>query len=103
MLKLKMFFLCDIHNLLIWVWIMVTNLTSNFHSRQFKLKSISLYYVRIMNRNYRITYIDQCITKYVLHVYSLTQDIYSVVLAGQSNSPISQFNSPCNESTSVWL
>ena len=32
----------------------------------------------------------------------LTRVLYSVVLTRQSNPPISQFNSPCNEFTSVW-
>ena len=31
-----------------------------------------------------------------------TRVIYSVVITWQSNPHISQFNSPCNESTSVW-
>jgi len=31
-----------------------------------------------------------------------TRVLYSVVLTGQSNPPISQFNTPCNEFTSVW-
>ena len=28
--------------------------------------------------------------------------VYSVVITGQSNPPISQFNSPCNDFTSFW-
>ena len=35
-------------------------------------------------------------------VYDLTSVLYSVVITQQSNLPISQFNSPCNEFTSVW-
>jgi len=31
-----------------------------------------------------------------------TRVLYSVVLTRQSNPPISQFNSPCNEFTGVW-
>jgi len=31
-----------------------------------------------------------------------TRVLYSVVITRQSNPPISQFNSPCNEFTSVW-
>jgi len=31
-----------------------------------------------------------------------TRGIYSVVITWQSNPPISQFNSLCNEFTSVW-
>ena len=31
-----------------------------------------------------------------------TRVLYSVVLTQQSNPPISQFNRPCNEFTSVW-
>ena len=31
-----------------------------------------------------------------------TPVLNSVVLTGQSNPPISQFNTPCNEFTSVW-
>jgi len=31
-----------------------------------------------------------------------TRVIYSVVIAWQSNPPILQFNSPCDEFTSVW-
>ena len=32
----------------------------------------------------------------------LTHVLYSVVITWQSNPPISQFNSPCNEFMSVW-
>jgi len=32
----------------------------------------------------------------------MTRVIYSVAITGQSNPPISQFNSLCNEYTSVW-
>ena len=28
--------------------------------------------------------------------------LYPVVIAGQSNTPVSQFNGPCTEFTSVW-
>ena len=31
-----------------------------------------------------------------------TRDKYAVVITRQSNPPISQFKSPCNEFTSVW-
>jgi len=31
-----------------------------------------------------------------------TRVLYSVVITLQSNPPISQFKSPCNEFTSVW-
>jgi len=31
-----------------------------------------------------------------------TRVIYSLVITRQSNPPISQFNSPCNEFTSFW-
>ena len=31
-----------------------------------------------------------------------TRALYSVVITGHSNPPISQFNSLCNEFTSVW-
>ena len=31
-----------------------------------------------------------------------TRVLYSVVITRQSNPPISQFNSPCNEFTSFW-
>jgi len=31
-----------------------------------------------------------------------TRVLYSVVITGQCNPPISQFNSLCNEFTSVW-
>jgi len=31
-----------------------------------------------------------------------THVLYSVVITWQSNPPNSQFNSPCNEFTSVW-
>jgi len=32
----------------------------------------------------------------------LTRVLYSVVMTRQSNPPISQFNSLCNQFTSVW-
>ena len=49
--------------------------------------------------NYGINHTDQCITKKVLHVY--TMDTCSVLCCNnKSNSPISQFNSPCNAFTS---
>jgi len=32
----------------------------------------------------------------VLHGYTMTQTIYSVVITRQSNPPISQFSSLCN-------
>ena len=35
-------------------------------------------------------------------VIQWTRVLYSVVITHQSNPPISQFNSPCTEFTSVW-
>jgi len=43
---------------------------------------------------------DQCITKYMCIQW--TRVLYSVVITQQSNPPISQFISPCNDFTSVW-
>jgi len=45
---------------------------------------------------------DQCITTYVLHVYTMHTCLYYVVITWQSNQPISQFNIQCNEFTSFW-
>jgi len=39
---------------------------------------------------------------YVICVYKWTRVLYSVVITWQSNQPISQYNSPCNEFTSDW-
>jgi len=36
------------------------------------------------------------------HVYTMTRVLYSVEITRQSNPPISQFNSLCNEFTSFW-
>ena len=58
--------------------------------------------MRTLTRHSRIHYMDQCITKYVLHLYTKDTVLYSVVITRQSNPPISQFNSMCNEFTSVW-
>jgi len=38
----------------------------------------------------------------MLHVYSTTRDIYSIVTTRQSNPPISKCSRPCNQFTSVW-
>ena len=60
------------------------------------------YCMRTLTRYSRINYINQYITEYVVHVYTLTRVLYSVVITWQSNPPVSQFNSLCNEFTSVW-
>jgi len=44
---------------------------------------------------------DQCITKHVYMYIQWTCVLYSVVIKC-CNPPISQFNSLCNEVTSVW-
>ena len=51
----------------------------------------------------RINYLDNCITKYVIHVYTMdTCSILHCKNMTKTNPPISQFNSLCNEFTSVW-
>jgi len=53
-------------------------------------------YIRILTRNYRITYINALQNRcYMCNPW--TQDMYSVVITRQSNPPISQFSRPCNE------
>ena len=47
-------------------------------------------------------YMYQCITKQVLHVYTMDTVLYSAVITRQSNPPISKFSRPCNEIMSVW-
>ena len=61
---------------------------------------IQLYCIRTLNRYSQINYMDQCITKQVLHVYIM--DTCSILCCTNTNSPISQFNSPRHEFTSVW-
>jgi len=45
---------------------------------------------------------EQCITNRGYMCLQWTRVPYSVVITWQSNPPISKFNSPCNEFTSVW-
>ena len=45
------------------------------------------YCIWILTRNYGINYMNQCITKMVLHVYSKTQDSFSIVITRHSNQP----------------
>ena len=50
----------------------------------------ALYCMRTLIRYSRINYMDQCITIYVLHVYTKDMCSILVVITWQSNSPISQ-------------
>jgi len=68
-----------------------------------------------MHRYSRINYMDQCTDtpEYITWTNALqnrcymciqwTRVLYSVVITWQSKSPISQFNSLCNDFTTVWL
>ena len=60
------------------------------------------YCIRILTWNYRINNMGQWITKGCYMCIQWTWVLYSVVITWQSNPPIPQFNSPCNEFTSLW-
>ena len=47
-------------------------------------------------------HMDQCITDTCNMYRKWTRVLYSVVITRQSNPLMSQFNSLCNEFTSVW-
>ena len=62
----------------------------------------SLYCTRILTRYSRINYMDKTLQNRCYMCIQWTRVLYYVVITQQSNSPISQFNSLCNEFMIVW-
>ena len=60
------------------------------------------YCMTALTRYSWINNMDQCITNRCYMCIQRTCVLYSVVITWQYNPPISQFNSPCHEFTSVW-
>ena len=58
---------------------------------------ISLYCMRTLTRYYRINYMDHCIAKQVLHVYTMDTGVILCCNYMTINLPISKFSIPCNE------